>query len=89
VTVPCYLQSLGNAFAYSAWLGLDERKFPIAAVHRAAELWMTIALCVQGLGIALTGVSFKGRFPALFVYLVLVPASFLPILITVAVLSHR
>jgi hypothetical protein len=33
---PCWIEYLGYAFAYSAWVGLDPKKFPIVAVQSSA-----------------------------------------------------
>ena len=55
---PCWVDSLGHAFAYSDWLGLDPKKFPIEAAHRSAQRWMVAALAVQTVGVLLVGQSF-------------------------------
>ena len=86
---PCWIDSLGHAFAYSAWLGLDEKKFPIEAEHRQAELWMITALLVQTIGVLFLGKFWSKRYPLWPIYLGLVPASFLPTLLLIAFLAHR
>ena len=60
--VLCLLQSLGDAFAYSAWVGLDEKKLPIAAVHRSAEMWMAVSMILQSAGAVLLGMALRNRF---------------------------
>jgi hypothetical protein len=87
--VPCWVGSLGHAFAYSAWLGLDPKKFPIEAAHKSAQRWMMAAFVVQTVGVLLVGQSFRGIRPLWPIYIGLVPASFLPTLLFVVVLAHR
>ena len=60
--VPCLLHSLGDAFAYSDWIGLDEKKFPIAAVHRSAEMWMAVSMILQSVGAVFIGMALRNRF---------------------------
>lgn len=59
--VPCLLHSLGDAFAYSDWIGLDEKNFPIAAVHRSAEMWMAVSMILQSVGAVFMGMALRNR----------------------------
>lgn len=83
------MQSIGHAFAYSAWLGLDPKQFPIAAAQRSAQKRMVIALAIQITGIVLTAISVKSaeRHHKLMIYIGLIPASFLPTWILIEVLA--
>ena len=92
VCAPFWVKSLGYAFAYSAWAGLDPKKFPIAAAQSSAREWMVVALAIQVSGIVLTAISVRRieRPLVVFIFICLVPASFLPtwIFIWLLMLKH-
>ena len=88
---PCWIEYLGYAFAYSAWIGLDPKKFPIAAAQSSADQWMLISGALQIVGIALMviGATRLTRYIPVAVCLCLIPASFLPTVILIQVLAHQ
>ena len=92
VCAPLWVRSLEHAFAYSAWVGLDPKKFPIAAAQRSAREWMIFALAAQMTGVVLIATTIRRleRPVMVAIFICLIPASFLPtwILVKVLMLKH-